>query len=33
MLSIRDLMRVDLETKGREIRDLTEYLYQVPNGA
>ena len=33
MLSIRDLMRADLETKGREIRDLTEYLYQVPNGA
>jgi CBS domain-containing protein len=33
MLSIRDLMRVDLETKGREIRELTEYLYQVPNGA
>jgi CBS domain-containing protein len=32
MLSIRDLMRADLETKGREIRDLTEYLYQVPNG-
>jgi CBS domain-containing protein len=33
MLSIRDLMRADLETKGREIRDLTEYLYQVPNTA
>jgi CBS domain-containing protein len=33
MLSIRDLMRVDLETKGREIRELTEYLYQIPNGA
>lgn len=33
MLSIRDLMRVDLETKGQEIRYLTEYLYQVPNGA
>jgi CBS domain-containing protein len=32
MLSIRDLMRVDLETKGQEIRYLTEYLYQVPNG-
>jgi CBS domain-containing protein len=30
MLSIRDLMRVDLETKGQEIRYLTEYLYQVP---
>jgi CBS domain-containing protein len=33
MLSIRDLMRVDLETKGQEIRYLTEYLYQVPSGA
>jgi CBS domain-containing protein len=33
MLSIRDLMRVDLETKGQEIRYLTEYLYQVPNTA
>ena len=33
MLSIRDLMRVDLETKGQEIRHLTEYLYQVPSGA
>jgi CBS domain-containing protein len=34
MLSIRDLMRVDLETKGQEIRYLTEYLYQVgPTGA
>ena len=32
MLSIRDLMRVDLETKGQEIRTLTEYLYQVPSG-
>lgn len=32
MLSIRDLMRVDLETKGQEIRVLTEYLYQVPSG-
>ena len=30
MLSIRDLMRVDLETKRQEIRYLTEYLYQVP---
>ena len=33
MLSIRDLMRVELETKGQEIRDLTEYLYQVPSSA
>lgn len=33
MLSIRDLLRVDLETKGQEIRYLTEYLYQVPSGA
>lgn len=30
MLSIRDLMRVDLEDKGEEIRYLQEYLYQVP---
>ena len=30
MLSIRDLMRVDLEDKGQEIRALHEYLYQVP---
>jgi CBS domain-containing protein len=33
MLSIRDLMRVDLEDKGQEIRTLHEYLYQVPPGA
>ena len=32
MLSIRDLMRVDLEDKGQEIRTLHEYLYQVPPG-
>ena len=32
MLSIRDLMRVDLEDKGQEIRTLQEYLYQVPPG-
>lgn len=32
MLSIRDLMRVDLEDKGEEIRMLHEYLYQVPPG-
>jgi CBS domain-containing protein len=31
MLSIRDLMRVDLEDKGQEIRALHEYLYQVPS--
>lgn len=30
MLSIRDLMRVDIQTKGAEIRYLHEYLYQVP---
>jgi len=33
MLSIRDLMRVDLEDKGQEIRTLREYLYQVPPGS
>jgi len=32
LLSIRDLMRVDLEDKGQEIRTLHEYLYQVPPG-
>jgi CBS domain-containing protein len=32
MLSIRDLIRVDLEAKGEEIRYLHEYLYQVPPG-
>lgn len=31
MLSIRDLMRVDLEHKGEELRYLQEYLYQVPH--
>lgn len=30
MLSIRDLMRVDMEHKGAEIQFLQEYLYQVP---
>ena len=30
MLSIRDLMRVDMEDKGAELRYLREYLYQVP---
>lgn len=29
MLSIRDLMRVDLEDKGAEIQYLQEYLYRV----
>ncbi len=30
MISIRDLMRVDIQDKGEEIRYLHEYLYQVP---
>jgi len=30
MISIRDLMRVDIHDKGEEIRYLHEYLYQVP---
>ena len=30
MISIRDLIRVDMEDKGDEIRYLKEYLYQVP---
>ncbi len=30
MISIRDLMRVDIQHKGEEIRYLHEYLYQVP---
>jgi CBS domain-containing protein len=29
MLSIRDLMRIDLEDKGAEIQYLQEYLYRV----
>ncbi|MBI4634893.1 MAG: CBS domain-containing protein [Candidatus Rokubacteria bacterium] len=33
MISIRDLMRVDIEHKGEEIQHLQEYLYQVPPGA
>ncbi|MBI2219202.1 MAG: CBS domain-containing protein [Candidatus Rokubacteria bacterium] len=33
MLSIRDLMRVELEDKGEELRYLQEYLYQVPSEA
>lgn len=31
MISIRDLMRVDLDDKGEEIQYLREYLYQVPS--
>jgi CBS domain-containing protein len=31
MLSIRDLIRVDMQDKGEEIRFLREYLYQVPS--
>jgi hypothetical protein len=30
MLSIRDLLRVDVLDKDEEIRYLHEYLYQVP---
>lgn len=30
MLSIRDLMRVELQAQGEELRYLQEYLYQVP---
>ena len=30
MISIRDLLRVDMQDKGEEIRYLREYLYQVP---
>lgn len=30
MLSIRDLIRVDMQDKGEQIRYLQEYLYQVP---
>jgi CBS domain-containing protein len=30
MISIRDLIRVDMHDKGEEIRYLREYLYQVP---
>jgi CBS domain-containing protein len=32
MISIRDLIRVDIEDKGEEIAYLREYLYQVPPG-
>ena len=30
MISIRDLMRVEIQDKGEEIRYLHEYLFQVP---
>jgi CBS domain-containing protein len=30
MISIRDLVRVDMQDRGEEIRFLREYLYQVP---
>ena len=30
MLSIRDLMRIDMERMGEELRFLHEYLYTVP---
>jgi CBS domain-containing protein len=30
MLSIRDLMRVDIQDRGEEIEYLRQYLYQVP---
>jgi CBS domain-containing protein len=30
MISIRDLIRVDMHDKSEEIRYLREYLYQVP---
>lgn len=32
MLSIRDLLRVDMQDKGEELEYLREYLYQVPPG-
>ena len=31
MLSIRDLMRLEIDAKGEELRYLHEYLYQVPH--
>jgi CBS domain-containing protein len=31
MLSIRDLMRVDLADKGQELEYLRAYLYQIPS--
>jgi len=33
MVSIRDLMRVDMRDKDEEVQHLREYLYQVPPGA
>lgn len=30
VVSIRDLMRVELQERGEEIRYLQEYLYQIP---
>ena len=33
MISIRDLMRVEIEDQGEELQYLREYLYQVPGGA
>ena len=33
MISIRDLMRVEIQDKGEEIRYLKEYLYHVPPGS
>lgn len=33
MISIRDLMRVDLTDKGRELEYLRAYLYQIPSDA
>ncbi len=33
MISIRDLMRVEIMDKGEEIRYLKEYLYHVPPGS
>ena len=31
MISIRDLIRVDMQDMGEEVRYLREYLYQVPS--
>lgn len=33
MLSVRDLMRVEIDDQGEELRYLHEYLYQVPGGS
>jgi len=32
MISIRDLMRVEIQDKGEELQYLREYLFQVPPG-